>query len=125
MAFQDFCPNKLHAAVVRPETISMCIVKCDAQNLIVEGIDIFKAHTYRNIDQDIYMEQLCDSTGEFPRPGHVCKLEKSLHGLEKLMKYRKILSRIRSLNEAFIIPLKIKDYICSAKILFLSLSYLQ
>ena len=82
-AYIDFNPDALYAPVAAHESIRIILAYAASHNLIVEGGDISNAYLYGEIDTTIHMDQPTNYSGKERKPGHVCKLVKSIYGVKQ------------------------------------------
>ena len=72
--------NETFASVVKPMSYKAMFAIAAALDLEIHQIDVKTAFLYRDIDEEIYVEQL---TGLEDGTGRVCRLNKALYGLKQ------------------------------------------
>lgn len=79
----DFNPDTLYAPLASYETFRTVIAMSAARGVTLERADISNAYIHGNINTPVYMRQSTESTGVEAAPGKVCRLNKSIYGLNQ------------------------------------------
>ena len=75
--------NEIFSPVVKMSSIKTVLSLASTLDLEVDQIDVKTAFLYGDLEEEIYMKQL-DGFHVEGKEDYVCRLRKSLYGLEKL-----------------------------------------
>lgn len=83
-ALLDYGPEATYAPVASHESIGTLLAIAAQDGLIAEGGDVENAYLYGDIDAEFIIEQPTNSSGKEYHPGKVCRLLKSMYGLNHI-----------------------------------------
>lgn len=93
--------HNLYALVLRNEIIRMFLDTFSTQGLILEGVDVYNAYFYGDIDVPIIMDEPIDSYVNPHQPRHVCQLNKPIYDTRQVGEIGGSLIRSKFLSCSF------------------------